>query len=123
MSYSTSFTGRFNLSRPLTLAEKNALDAFCDARHGPAEKLPHGLSGYCDWRVSEDGTQIERPSSDGSFYSYDKWLLLVIERFFAPWGVLLNGEMEWSGEEAGDMGKLVLKDNVLTVKQAKIVYE
>ncbi len=122
MSYHTTFTGRFNLSRPLTLAEKNEIDAFCEKRHEPPPKgMPHCY--YCDWRVSEDGTQIEEPSSDGSFYDYDKWLLLLIERFFAPWGVLLNGEMEWDGEESGDMGKLILKDSVLTVKRAKVTYE
>ena len=56
------------------------------------------------------------------FYYYIEWLKYLIDKFFQPWGVILNGEIEWTGEDRDDLGKIVVKDNVVNGKQGKIVY-
>ena len=57
------------------------------------------------------------------FYNYVEWLEYLIQHFFDKWGVKLNGEITWEGEDSGDMGKIVVVDNVVTVKVARITYE
>lgn len=57
------------------------------------------------------------------FYSYIEWLKYLINKFFQPWGIMLNGEIEWFGEENTDMGKIIVKDNVVKVRVAKIEFE
>lgn len=34
-----------------------------------------------------------------------------------------NGEVTWQGEENSDMGKIVIKDNKVTIKKAKVTWE
>jgi hypothetical protein len=36
---------------------------------------------------------------------------------------VLNGEVEWIGEDANDRGMIAIKNNVVKVKVAKIIYE
>ncbi len=37
--------------------------------------------------------------------------------------VKLNGEVEWVGEDPDDRGKIVVKDNVVEVYEARITYK
>ena len=48
---------------------------------------------------------------------------LLIEKFLKPWGYTLNGQVEWSGEESGDLGLLVVKDNVVSTRIGKVTYD
>lgn len=66
---------------------------------------------WCQWVVRDDDTLVW----DGGekFYAYVEWLEYLIENFFKDWGVLLNGEIEWQGEEMSDRGQIVVKDNVV----------
>ncbi len=127
MSYHTHFTGEFTLNRPLTIAEKAKIDAFCQDRHEAAEQARDKLPDYyCPWGVNEDGTAIDGEASNeggGSAWNYAEWLRILIERQIKPLGLTLNGEITWEGEESSDMGKLVVADNVLTIKKAKITFE
>jgi len=45
------------------------------------------------------------------------------KNFFKRWGYTLNGEIEWQGEDYADIGKILVTDNEIKVKQGKIVYE
>jgi hypothetical protein len=36
-------------------------------------------------------------------------------RFLAPWGYVLNGEVEWQGEDEEDTGKILVVDNSVEV--------
>ena len=75
---------------------------------------------WCQWVISEDN----RLEWDGGekFYNYVEWLQYYIKHFFEPWGVKLNGEITWQGEESTDMGKIVVVDNSITVLEGTIVY-
>jgi hypothetical protein len=35
----------------------------------------------------------------------------LIDHFLAPWGYVLNGEVNWQGEREDDTGKIIVADN------------
>ncbi len=124
MSYNTSFTGEFKLNQPPTLSQYIQYVKFTKARHdGQESPTPSAKCGvWCDWHLSEEGTTIYAGNDGNSFYGFDEWLAYVIRTFIKPWGLTLNGEVSWQGEESGDLGKLVVIDNVLVVFEAKMTY-
>jgi hypothetical protein len=85
----------------------------------------HGLTAtpglWCGWTIEADG---EKLCWDGGekFYDYVDWLRFLIDRFFEPWGVKLNGEIEWAGEDSDDKGKIRVKNNVVKAVKAQITY-
>ena len=47
----------------------------------------------------------------------------MIKHFFTPWEIILNGQIEWEGEDRNDRGKIIVENNKVTIKEAKIIYE
>jgi hypothetical protein len=83
---------------------------------------PAGQPGlWCQWVPNEDGTAIVWDDGE-KFYEYTAWLEYLIEHFLEPWGYVLNGEVEWQGEERGDIGLLVVKDNAVEEHYGRISY-
>ncbi len=79
---------------------------------------PRGQPGlWCQWAPTEDGMRIEWDGSE-KFYNYVEWLKYIIENFLKPWGYVLNGEVEWNGEDSGDRGQIVVKNNVVKTRKA-----
>jgi hypothetical protein len=39
----------------------------------------------------------------------------LINHFFSKWGVILNGKVQYQGEENGDVGIIVVKNNEVSV--------
>lgn len=76
---------------------------------------------WCQWVPTEDGTAIEWDGGE-KFYSYTEWLTYIVDNFLKPWGYKLNGEVKWEGEESGDVGKIIVKDNVVSTKEGRVVY-
>jgi hypothetical protein len=84
---------------------------------------PSGQPGlWCQWVPSFEGTAIVWDGGE-KFYNYVEWIEYLVENFFKPWGYVLNGEVEWQGEERDDRGMIVINDNVVKVKVAKVIYE
>lgn len=84
---------------------------------------PKGVPGlWCSWEPDEEGLIL---SWDGSekFYDYVEWLKFLITHFFAPWGYTLNGEVYYEGEDSDDFGKIIVVDNVVTVKKGRKTYD
>lgn len=77
---------------------------------------------WCQWVPTDDLTGIEWDGGE-KFYEYVEWLTYLIENFLKPWGRVLSGEVEWEGEDRDDRGKIVVKDNVVTSKEARVVYD
>lgn len=73
---------------------------------------------WCQWKPSEDGTQIEWDGAE-KFYNYTEWLVYLIEKILAPNGYVLNGEVEYQGEERDDNGTIEVKDNVVYLDGTK----
>jgi hypothetical protein len=51
------------------------------------------------------------------FYNYTEWLVYLIHKVLAPNGYILNGVVEYSGEEMGDVGEIVVVDNRVFVRE------
>ena len=84
---------------------------------------PKGQPGlWCQWVPNDAGTAIEWDYSE-KFYAYVDWIEYLIYHFLKPWGYVLNGEVEWDGEERGDIGIIIIRDNKVEIKHGKISYE
>lgn len=76
---------------------------------------------WCQWVPTSDNMGIEWNGAE-KFYDYVDWLNYLIEHFLGPWGYVLNGEVRWFGEDRSDMGKIVVKNNVVSTKAARVSY-
>lgn len=80
---------------------------------------------WCQWVPTKSGDGIQWDMGE-KFYEYIAWLEYVIEKFLRPWGLVLSGEVDWVGENFdSDRGKIIVKDNLVTVWRGKVsvVYE
>lgn len=85
-----------------------------DASVVDASSPPTGQPGlWCDWAPNEDGTAIQWNGAE-KFYYYLEWIQYLIDHFLGPWGYLLNGEVNWQGEEESDRGVITITDNLVT---------
>lgn len=84
---------------------------------------PAGQPGlWCNWVIGEDGNSLEWNGGE-KFYSYVEWLNYLVQHFLTPWGYRLDGTISWQGEESTDIGKIVVKNNKVSTKRAKVVFE
>lgn len=77
---------------------------------------------WCKWTPNEDGTAIEWDGGE-KFYNYVEWIKYIIEKILSPKGYVLNGEVNWYGEDRYDEGVICITDNVVTTKTVKKTYE
>lgn len=74
---------------------------------------PIGQPGlWCQWTIGEKNDTIEWDQGE-KFYSYHEWLFYLIEHFLKPWGYVVNGSIDWEGEDSSDVGTIVVVDNVI----------
>ena len=76
---------------------------------------------WCCWEIDEDRTTLHVPEV-GKHYYYDRWLQYIINITKAK-GYVLNGQVDWQGEDSEDMGRIIVKDNVIKVQAATVTYE
>lgn len=105
MGYSTYFTGGFKLSKKLTDKRIVALATLCDYT---AEMPNDAPDSECPWRVCSNGRGLE-DAAEEKMYNWDTWLEYLIENYFKPWGVQLEGKVTWQGEDTGDSGVIFAK--------------
>jgi len=77
---------------------------------------------WCQWTPTEDRLHIEWDEGE-KFYYYVEWIKYIVDKILKPRGYVLNGEVEWEGESTDDLGLLSIKDNVVTTKLGRIVYD
>lgn len=77
---------------------------------------------WLQWVLNDSGTELEWNGGE-KFYNYIEWLKYLVVHFFEPWGIKLNGEVEWSGEDRSDVGKIVVKDNVIEIYEGVKEYQ
>jgi len=65
---------------------------------------------WLQWIPTKDLAGFEWDGTE-KFYNYEEWLVYLVENFLKPWGYVLNGSVEWSGEEGTDNGYLLVEDN------------
>jgi hypothetical protein len=69
---------------------------------------------WLQWELSSDGTELGWDGNE-KFYHYIEWLQYLIQHFFEKWGIKLNGEVVWQGEESNDFGKIIITDNFVEI--------
>ena len=122
MGYTTDFEGRLLLSRDLTVKELAEFNKLTDYEEDSYRAIDpkydeRKLSSYMQWET--DGMSLYW--NDGEkFYDYVEWLKWIIEVFFTPLDVKLNGAINWQGEEIGDVGRIEVKNSVVTSRELKI---
>lgn len=118
MGYNTDFDGEFEFNKKLDLETYIYLKDFAEADHRDDKDVP-GI--WCQWEPTKDGLHLRAEGE--KFYNYTEWLNYLIEKVFIPKDYVLNGEVNWYGDDHGDAGLIMVKDNVVTVKQGKMVYD
>lgn len=90
--------------------------------HNEAPKGQPGFPGFwCQWTPNEDGTAIVWDGGE-KFYEYINWIKYLIENFLKPWGYVLNGEVEYQGEDRDDFGKIIVSSNQVFVQRGYRTY-
>jgi hypothetical protein len=104
--------GAYFVADYVTYIRENRLpfDLIVDSNH-PPKGIP-GLN--CQWRPSVDGKCIEWDNVE-KFHWYVDWLDVIIVDFLEVWGYVLNGTVNWQGDEKEDFGTIVVTDNQLEV--------
>jgi hypothetical protein len=74
---------------------------------------------WCQWTPNGDGTAIEWDGGE-KFHNYIEWIEYIIGNFIEPWGLKLNGEVKWQGEDQTDLGIISITDNQVEVKEGKV---
>ena len=77
---------------------------------------------WCEWIPNDNGDALEWNGGE-KFYNYTDWLQYLIGNVMTPRGYTLNGEVFWNGEYNDDFGKIVVLNNVMTVKVGRRVYD
>lgn len=147
MGYNTDFKGSFTLDRELDDETYKLLVKLSETRRMKRKVSPiYGVDGefymkddnegiinfnspprtqpslWCGWIPTQDKLGIEWNGSE-KFYSYIEWITYIIDRILVPNDYILNGEVEWIGEERNDMGKIVVTNNVVQTKCGRITYD
>lgn len=124
MGYSTDFAGVFLLDKPLTKEHEEVLIAVAEERfEGPDdEDAPQPTAGSCQWVPAGSADGIEWDYGE-KFYNYVEWLEYLIKRFLKPWGYVLNGDVEWQGEDREDRGMIRVTNNKVKTLKGTVVYK
>lgn len=84
--------------------------------YDPDNEGNHSPGLWCQWEIDNfNGSDTLGWNGGEKFYNYVEWLKYLINRFFSKWGVILNGEIQWRGEEWDDTGTITVTDNVVTI--------
>lgn len=65
---------------------------------------------WCGWIPTEDGMEIVWNEVE-KFYNYVEWLEYLIGKILAPRGYILNGKVDYRGEDFYDLGTIVINNN------------
>ena len=76
---------------------------------------------WCQWMPCDDGWGIEW-DRDKDFHDYLEWLEFLIKHFLAPDGYVLNGSVQYQGEDSSDQGWLIVSDNKIIVREVSPMY-
>lgn len=76
---------------------------------------------WLQWEITNENT-LEWDGGE-KFYSYVEWLEYLIKHFFEPWGVKLNGEIEWCGEDVSDKGLIKVNDNIVKIGKPTYTFD
>jgi hypothetical protein len=79
--------------------------------------LPPGSqpSLWCNWRVNDRGNRLEHNGGE-KFDGYVEWLDYLVEHFFSPWGVRIDGSVKYEGDVPVDSGTIEIINNRIEIR-------
>lgn len=80
--------------------------------HNTPPKTQPGL--WLQWEPTKDKKYLTWNGAE-KFYNYVEWLKYLLDKILIPKGYGLEGCVEFQGEDEGDHGYIVIKDNVVEV--------
>jgi hypothetical protein len=124
MGYNTDFSGSFKITPSLSETDLAFVEKFVEGGPSYAKDRgwPKAPNSWCQWIPDPSGNFLRWDGGE-KFYLYTEWLEYLIKNLLAPRGYSLNGFVTWDGEESGDVGKIEVVNNHITVKPGAIVYE
>lgn len=73
---------------------------------------PLGVPGlWCQWIINDDD-ELEWDGNE-KFYDYVEWIDYLINKIFEPEGYILNGTIEFEGEDRDDRGYIKVTNNIV----------
>lgn len=143
MGYTTDFFNqKLRLNKQLSVDDKNFLTKLSETRRMARNIEGYGVEGeffvdgegmmgqdrdntiidynrppstqpglWCQWTPTEDGWGLEWDGGE-KFYHYVEWLEYIIN-WLKPRGYVLNGTVDWQGEDSEDRGTIVVSNNVV----------
>ena len=102
----------FTFNKPLSDEHNKLLSKFFK-KH---DKYFSGADGTpemaCDWQISSNKKRLEWDSEERYYENdlNDQWLNYLIEKFFKPWGYVLNGKIGWVNDDQ-ESGMTVINNN------------
>ena len=76
---------------------------------------------WCDWELQDDDQTIEWNGSE-KFYAYVEWIYYIINAVLKPNKIILNGKVEWNGEDKMDAGLIEVINNNVYVRHMVTTY-
>ena len=67
---------------------------------------------WCQWVPSTDKERIVWDCGE-KFYRYTEWIIYLIDKILKPRGYILNGNVDWQGEDSDDRGTICITNNVV----------
>jgi hypothetical protein len=115
MGYSTTFTGRIKIEPALSSEHKRDLDSELSKRH--KDDYP---TIWWDWKISSDRQYIEWNGSEKSYYM-DEILRILIDKYFIPWGYVLQGRILSQGERKDDIYVIDCSRNIVIKSPVNLI--
>ena len=144
MGYTTTFSGQFNITPPLSDADRKFLTKLSQTRRMGRNLGPeYGIQGewyvdstapygqdhdaniidyntppatqpglWCQWIPTADGSALVWDGGE-KFYYYKEWMCYLIEKYLAPRGYTVNGNVTWQGEDPTDTGTISVVNNTV----------
>ncbi len=81
--------------------------------HNTPPKTQPGL--WLQWEPTKDKKHLTWNGAE-KFYCYVEWLEYLLAKILIPKGYSLEGCVEFQGEDEGDHGYIIIKDNKVSVK-------
>ena len=114
MGYDTKFSGAVKLSRALTIAEASAI---LEANNDPDSIQGEHPRSYMQWVPTQSLDHIVYDGNE-KFYEYVDWMKWLVN-YLKGIGITADGEIDWSGDQAGDTGTIVVANSEVTVRDHK----
>ena len=153
MGYSTDFSGKFTVNKPVDEETAKLLKGLATTRRMKRNLSGYGVEGeffvgdtedfgqratpdvidsnsppstqpslWCQWLLQKDNQTIKWDEGE-KFYGYIDWIKYLIDKILKPRGYFVSGEVEWFGDDREDLGKIIIKNNDVTVKTGRIAFD